>query len=85
MYYVSVVLHVGGVSSIQSQLLSEDTHYSQYCNAVISIFDFMNLMLFTIKFIKFKPAMYTLSQKTRHLTLAHNFTKYWPIFKIFHR
>ena len=25
---------------------------------------------------------YTVSQKTRHLTLAHNFTKYWPIFKI---
>jgi len=22
------------------------------------------------------------SKKTRHLTLAHNFTKYWPIFKI---
>ena len=65
MYYVSVVLHVAGVSSIQSQLLSEDTHYSQYCNAVISIFDFMNLMLFTIKFIKFKPAIYTVSQKNK--------------------
>jgi len=26
--------------------------------------------------------MYTVSQKTRHLTLAHNFTKYWPIFTI---
>ena len=25
---------------------------------------------------------YTVSQKTRHLTLAHNFAKYWPIFKI---
>jgi len=25
---------------------------------------------------------YTVSQKTRHLTFAHNFTKYWPIFKI---
>ena len=26
---------------------------------------------------------YTVSQKkTRHQTLAHNFTKYWPIFKI---
>ena len=25
---------------------------------------------------------YTVSQKTRHLTLAHNFTKYGPIFKI---
>jgi len=22
------------------------------------------------------------SKKTRHQTLAHNFTKYWPIFKI---
>jgi len=22
------------------------------------------------------------SKKTRHLTLAHSFTKYWPIFKI---
>ena len=22
------------------------------------------------------------SKKTRHLTLARNFTKYWPIFKI---
>ena len=22
------------------------------------------------------------SKKTKHLTLAHNFTKYWPIFKI---
>ena len=29
-----------------------------------------------------QPANYTVSQKTRHLTLAHNFTKYWPIFKI---
>ena len=27
--------------------------------------------------------IYTVSQKPRHLTLAHNFTKYWPIFKIF--
>jgi len=26
--------------------------------------------------------LYTVSQKTRHLTLAHNFTKYSPIFKI---
>ena len=27
---------------------------------------------------------YTVSQKkTRHLTLAHKFTKYWPIFKFF--
>jgi len=25
---------------------------------------------------------YTVSKKTRHLTFAHNFTKYWPIFKI---
>ena len=25
---------------------------------------------------------YTVSQKTRHLTLAHNFTQCWPIFKI---
>jgi len=31
-----------------------------------------------------KPGiLYTMSQKkTRHQTLAHNFTKYWPIFKI---
>jgi len=26
--------------------------------------------------------IYTVSQKTRHLTLAHNLTEYWPIFKI---
>ena len=25
---------------------------------------------------------YTVSQKTRYLSLTHNFTKYWPIFKI---
>jgi len=29
-----------------------------------------------------KLCTYTVSQKTRHLTLAHKFTKYWPIFKI---
>jgi len=27
-----------------------------------------------------KRLNYTVSQQTRHLTLAHNFTKYWPIF-----
>ena len=26
---------------------------------------------------------YTVSQKTRHKTLGHNFTNYYPIFKIF--
>jgi len=26
--------------------------------------------------------IYTVSEKKRHLTLAHNFTKYWPIFEI---
>ena len=30
----------------------------------------------------FPKLKYTVSQKTRHLTLAHNFTNYWPIFKI---
>ena len=29
------------------------------------------------------PVIYTVSQKTRLLTLAINFTNYWPIFKIF--
>ena len=29
-----------------------------------------------------KRLKYTVSQKRGHLTLAHNFTKYWPIFKI---
>jgi len=29
-----------------------------------------------------KKLYYTVSQKTRHQTLAHNLTKYWPIFKI---
>jgi len=29
-----------------------------------------------------KLCIYTVSQKTRHLTLVQNFTKYWPIFKI---
>jgi len=28
-------------------------------------------------------ADYTVSQKTRHQTLGHNFTNYYPIFKIF--
>jgi len=27
--------------------------------------------------------LYTVSQKTRHQTLGHNFTNYYPIFKIF--
>ena len=27
--------------------------------------------------------IYTVSQKTRHQTLGHNFTNYYPIFKIF--
>jgi len=26
---------------------------------------------------------YTVSQKTRHQTLGHNFTNYYPIFKFF--
>jgi len=26
---------------------------------------------------------YTVSQKTRHQTLGHNFTNYYPIFKCF--
>ena len=26
---------------------------------------------------------YTVSQKTRHQTLSHNFTNYYPIFEIF--
>jgi len=30
-----------------------------------------------------KLDFYTMSQKTRHQTLGHNFTKYYPIFKIF--
>jgi len=28
-------------------------------------------------------ANYTVSQKTKHRTLAHNFTKYEPVFKLF--
>jgi len=28
-------------------------------------------------------ALYTVSQKTRHQTVGHNFTNYYPIFKIF--
>ena len=34
------------------------------------------------KWINVFSTIYTVSQKTRHQTLAHNFTKYWPIFKI---
>ena len=30
----------------------------------------------------YRPTTTLLVKKTRHLTLAHNFTKYWPIFKI---
>ena len=30
----------------------------------------------------FKSELHRESKKTRHLTLAQNFTKYWPIFKI---
>ena len=36
-----------------------------------------------IDFVTSLHPMYTVSQKkTRHQTLAHNFTKYWPILKI---
>jgi len=28
-------------------------------------------------------SIYTVSKKTRHITVAHNFSKYWPIFKFF--
>ena len=31
----------------------------------------------------FTSALYTVSQKTRHQTLGHNFTNYYPIFEIF--
>jgi len=31
----------------------------------------------------FTSALYTVSQKTRHQTLGHNFTNYYPIFKTF--
>jgi len=31
--------------------------------------------------IRYDTILHRESKKTRHLTLAHNFTKYWPIFK----
>jgi len=41
------------------------------------------ITVFTIIVCIICTSIYTVSQKkTRHLTLAHNFTKYWPIFKI---
>ena len=44
----------------------------------------MTLNLFTDfcnKLVRVK-VLHRESKKTRHLTLAHNFTKYWPILKI---
>jgi len=38
--------------------------------------------VYRVSKISVKRLNYTVSQKRRHLTLAHNFTKYWPIFKI---
>jgi len=49
-------------------------------DAVVKYFaDVLPSLRFAVQVVEH---LYTVSQKTRHLTLAHNFTKYWPIFKI---
>jgi len=43
--------------------------------------DQRSLLMAPVSMLKW---IYTVSQKTRHQTLGHNFTKYYPIFKIFY-
>ena len=42
----------------------------------------MSSTITSVMFVIMEQLLHRESKKTRHLTLAHNFTKYWPIFKI---
>jgi len=49
---------------------------------LINVYDFGHFIhSFFAYFVQY-GIVHRESKKTRHQTLAHNFTKYWPIFKI---